>query len=111
MLMNRSFTVKSKDGLLTALGTPCHVSQAFNPANGIHEYPGIEFNALWDTGAVHSIITSRVVEALALKPIRAIRSIFTQGVNGLERVGLCDKPLSSGQNYLPRIDRILKGSR
>ncbi|SES71196.1 Aspartyl protease [Nitrosospira multiformis] len=83
--MNRSFTVKTEDGLLTALGTPCHVSQAFNPANGAPGYPRVEFNALWDTGATHSIITPRVVEALGLKPIRRVRSVFTQGVNGLEK--------------------------
>jgi hypothetical protein len=79
--MNRSFTVKSQGGLLTALATSCHVSQAFNPANGIRECARIQFNALWDTGAVKSVITPRVVEACGLKPIR---KGFTQGVNGLE---------------------------
>jgi hypothetical protein len=82
MLMNRSFTVKSKDGLLTALATPCHVSQAFTPANGTPEYPRVEFNALWDTGATNSVITPRVVQACGLKPIR--RGL-TQGVNGIEK--------------------------
>lgn len=83
--MNRSFTVKTEDGLLTALGTPCHVSQAFNPANGVPEYPRIQFNALWDIGAVKSVITQRVVEACGLKPIKAIKSVLLQGVNGLEK--------------------------
>jgi predicted aspartyl protease len=85
MLMNRNFTVTSKDGLLTALATPCHVSQAFNPANGISEYPRVEFNALWDTGATKSVITRRVVEACGLKPIRAIKSVLIQGVDGFEK--------------------------
>ena len=40
---------------------------------------------MWDTGATNSIITPRVVEALGLEPIRAIRPISTQGVNGLEK--------------------------
>ena len=83
--MNRSFTVKCKDGLLTALATPCHVSQAFNPANGTPEYPRVEFNALWDTGSTKSVITQRVVEACGLKPIKAIKSVLLQGVNGLEK--------------------------
>ncbi|SDZ82655.1 retropepsin-like aspartic protease [Nitrosospira multiformis] len=78
--MNRSFTVKCKDGLLTALATPCHVSQAFNPTNGSREYPRIEFDALWDTGSTKSVITQRVVQACGLKPIR---KGFTQGVNGI----------------------------
>ena len=67
------------------MATPCHVSQAFNPANGTLEYPRVEFNALWDTGATKSVITRRVVEACGLKPIRAIKSVLTQGVNGLEK--------------------------
>ncbi|SCY74818.1 gag-polyprotein putative aspartyl protease [Nitrosospira sp. Nl5] len=83
--MDRSFTVKSEGGLLTALSTPCHVSQGFNPANGTPECPRIEFKACWDTGATKSVITQRVVKACGLKPIRAIRSVFTQGVNGLEK--------------------------
>jgi predicted aspartyl protease len=83
--MNRSFYVKPEAGLLNALGTPCHVSQAFNPANGIPERPRVEFAALWDTGATHSIITPKVVEALGLKPLRRIRQIFTRGVNGLDK--------------------------
>ncbi len=78
--MNRSFTVKSEGGLLTALGTPCHVSQAFDPIKGISDCARIPFDAIWDTGAAKSVITERVVKALGLKPIR---KGFTQGVNGL----------------------------
>ncbi len=78
--MNRSFTVKSEGGLLTALGTPCHVSQAFDPIKGISDCARILFDAMWDTGAAKSVITERVVKALGLKPIR---KGFTQGVNGL----------------------------
>lgn len=78
--MNRSFTVKSEGGLLRALGTPCHVSQAFDPANGVTDCARIQFDAMWDTGAAKSVITERVVEALGLKPIR---KGFTQGVNGM----------------------------
>jgi hypothetical protein len=85
MLMNRSFTVKSEGGLLTALATPCHVSQGFNPATEARDCARIQFNALWDTGAVKSVINSaRVVEACGLKPMRAIRG-YLQGVDGLEK--------------------------
>ncbi|SFN32510.1 Aspartyl protease [Nitrosospira briensis] len=83
--MNRSFTVKSEGGLLTALATPCHVSQAFNPANGVPDCATIQFNACWDTGATKSVITQRVVEACGLKSIRAIKPILLQGVDGFER--------------------------
>lgn len=81
--MNRSFTITTEDGLLLALSTPCRISQAFNPADGIPECESIEFKAYWDTGATRSVITPRVVEACGLKPLR--RQGFTQGVNGLEK--------------------------
>lgn len=58
------------------------VSQAFNPANGIPECARIQFDALWDTGAVKSVITQRVVEACGLKPIRPG---LIQGVHGMQK--------------------------
>lgn len=45
----------------------------------------IQFDALWDTGATKSVITRRVVEACGLKPIRAIKSVLIQGVDGFEK--------------------------
>jgi gag-polyprotein putative aspartyl protease len=82
MLMSRSFTVKSKGGLLTTLGTPCHVSQAFDPANGVPEFTRLQVDAMFDTGAAKSVITQRVVEACGLKPVR---SGFIQGVHGVQK--------------------------
>jgi gag-polyprotein putative aspartyl protease len=82
MLMSRSFTVKSECGLLKTLGTPCHVSQAFNPANGVPDCKRIEFDAMWDTGAAKSVITQQVVEACGLKPVRRG---FIQGVHGVQK--------------------------
>lgn len=80
--MDRSFTVKSEGGLLSSLKTSCRVSQAFDPANGVPEFKLIECDAIWDTGAVKSVITQRVVEACGLKPIR---KGFIQGVNGMQK--------------------------
>jgi len=80
--MDRSFTVKSAGGLLSSLATPCHVSQAFDPANGVPDYARIEFHAMWDTGSTKSVITQRVVDACGIKPIR---NGFTQSVNGMEK--------------------------
>lgn len=77
--MDRSFTVKSTEGLLSSLGLPLHLSKAFHPAGG-REHTRVQFDAMWDTGATKSVITPRVVGALGLKPIR---QGFTQGVNGL----------------------------
>jgi hypothetical protein len=84
LMIDRSFIVESQKGLLSALATPCEVSRAFNPANGIPDYPKIEFKALWDTGAVHSVITPRVIEACGLKPMRLIKPVLLQGVDGYE---------------------------
>jgi predicted aspartyl protease len=83
--MNRSFTVKSANGLLSSLATPCHVSQGFNPATEARDCPRIQFQAMWDTGCTKSVITPRVVEACGLKPIRTIKPILIQGVDGYER--------------------------
>lgn len=83
--MSRNFTVTSESGLLTALATPCHVSQAFNPANGVPDCARIQFNALWDTGATKSVITERLVKACGLRPIRTIKPILMQGVDGFEK--------------------------
>lgn len=83
--MNRSFTVKSANGLLSSLATPCHVSQSFDRATGTPDSARIQFNALWDTGATKSVITKRLADACGLKPIRAIRPVLIQGVDGLEK--------------------------
>lgn len=83
--MERSFTMKSEGRLLSYLATVCHVN-AFDPSVKVGDKnDGNRFAAMWDTGATHSIITPRVVEALGLEPIRAIRPVSTQGVNGLEK--------------------------
>ena len=39
-----------------------------------------EFVAIWDTGATHSVITQRVVDACALKPIGTTTVSHAQGV-------------------------------
>lgn len=83
--MDRSFTVKSANGLLSSLAIPCHVSQSSGPATGVRDCARIQFDAMWDTGATKSVITQRVVDACGLKPIRAIRPVLMQGVDGLEK--------------------------
>ena len=76
--MARSFTVKSQQGLLSSLGTPCHVSKDYDPLKKESEY---QFHANWDTGSSTSVITQRVVDACGLKPLR---NGFTQGVHGIK---------------------------
>ncbi len=55
---------------VNALITKCGVTQAFNPYKRKSPPPiPIEFQALWDTGATASVISSEVVKQLGLKPI------------------------------------------
>jgi hypothetical protein len=84
MLM-RSFNVKSGNGLLPHLATPCHITPAFNPGKSMPKCPRIEFKAMWDTGAAKTVITPRVIEALGLQPMKRIGPIFLQGVDSVEK--------------------------
>ena len=67
--MQKSFTVKY-NGRATALQTNCGVSKAYDP----RFLPGVlppqlkEYTALWDTGAMGSVIDRTVVQELGLKP-------------------------------------------
>ena len=56
-----SFTLKSKGGLLNVLSTVVHIH---NPNTGAF----LPFNAIWDTGATGTAITSNVVKSLGLIP-------------------------------------------
>lgn len=67
--MQKSFTVKY-NGRASALQTNCGVSKAYDP----RYLPGVippqvkEYSALWDTGAMGSVIDRSVVQELGLKP-------------------------------------------
>ncbi len=65
----KSFTVEYP-GISNELRTPCGVSEAYDPANGIQNHPQlVQFTGLWDTGAMRTCISKRLVERLNLKPI------------------------------------------
>lgn len=67
----QAFTVKSKGGPLRELHTDCMISPAFDPDTTPKDQQpaGVKFRALWDTGASHSAITQKVVDAGGLKPV------------------------------------------
>ena len=76
----KSFTSHYK-GLASCLNTPCGISAAFNPsllpnqeAPEVHEY-----SALWDTGAMGSVISSKIVKELDLKPTGNARVFHANG--------------------------------
>jgi hypothetical protein len=64
-----SFTVEYS-GRAQSLNTNCWISPAFNPKfqPGVNPPQMHEFPALWDTGAMGSVIDGSVVKELGLKP-------------------------------------------
>ena len=61
-----SFTVKSST-TRNRLVSPCAAYKAWAPDRGAAQPPRRQFNALWDTGATNSMITSRAVADLGLE--------------------------------------------
>ncbi len=61
-----SFTVKSSS-TQNRLVSPCAVYKAWAPDSETKQPPRRQFNALWDTGATNSMITSRAVAELGLE--------------------------------------------
>ncbi len=81
MQNSNSFTLKSSGGLLRSLESPCHVAATFDLVS-TPPYPEFkEFQAIWDTGATHSVITQRVVDSCGLLPTGMVQ---VHGVNSVE---------------------------
>ena len=56
-----------------SIQTPVLIAKAFDPRQSSSHPQHNRFNAIWDTGATHTIITSKVVDICGLKPIDIIR--------------------------------------
>jgi predicted aspartyl protease len=65
-------------GLATMLETRCSVS-AYSPVCPNNTNQPSKFNALWDTGAMASVISTNVVNLLGLKPIGKTRIFHANG--------------------------------
>lgn len=76
---------KKVNGLLNVIKTQVVVSQAFDPHNTKEEPPLKEFQGIWDTGATHSVITQKVVDECALKPIGVTQVYHAGGKELCER--------------------------
>ena len=61
-----SFTMKAS-AIQNRLVSPCWVYESWAPVGDSRPPPRREYNALWDTGATHCMITERVVDELALQ--------------------------------------------
>jgi predicted aspartyl protease len=64
----KGFTIKS-NRILRSIVTKASIGEAFNLADLPKEPPRKEFQAIWDTGATGTVISSRVVSECGLKPI------------------------------------------
>lgn len=65
----RGLTVTAKGGLLRVLISECKACAAFDPSKtpSSKQPKHKTFQAIWDTGATHSVITQAVVDACGLK--------------------------------------------
>ena len=76
-----AFTVKY-DGIVNVLTSEARISLAFNPDNTPKkDHPPIEnFTAIWDTGATHTAISSKVVKKCKLRPVGMTKVSTASGV-------------------------------
>lgn len=79
---SKSFTVEYSS-VVNCLQTNCGISQAFNPAFQPGSIPPVmhEYPALWDTGAMGSVIDSSVVKELGLRPTGNARVFHANGAS------------------------------
>jgi hypothetical protein len=62
-----AFTAKA-GGISHVLQSPVQVSEAFDPQSSAPRPVTQTYNAVWDTGATSTVITTKVVTELGLKP-------------------------------------------
>lgn len=76
----QAFTVEY-NGIANALATNCGICEAYNPAfqQGQRHPPISEFKALWDTGAMGSVVSTNVVQTLGLKSTGKARVFHANG--------------------------------
>lgn len=75
----RSITLESNSGILREIKTEAGVCPAFNPLSGAQHPEISNFICLWDTGASGTVISSKVVEKLGLKPISKSKVFHANG--------------------------------
>lgn len=75
----KAFTIEY-EGLVFALETRCGVCEAYDPAAPNVRHPAVQqCNAIWDTGAMRSVISTSVVKRLSLKPTGMTRIFHANG--------------------------------
>jgi predicted aspartyl protease len=76
----QAFTVEYNE-ITSSLATNCGICEAYNPVlqHGQTHPPISEFKALWDTGAMGSVVSASVVQALGLKSTGKARVFHANG--------------------------------
>lgn len=74
----KAFTLKAA-GRMNVLKTQCGISEAFDPKIQTRHPAVNQYEAIWDTGATGTVITSKVAKELGLKPTGLITSNHAGG--------------------------------
>jgi hypothetical protein len=76
----KAFTIEYA-GLVSVLETKCGVCEAYNPAfqQGVQHPAVSNCKAIWDTGAMGSVVSTNVVSTLNLKPTGKARVFHANG--------------------------------
>lgn len=72
-----SLTVKS-GGIRNRLVSKCWIYESWTPEDNSPQPPRKQYDALWDTGAMRSLVTKRVVDDLGL-PAEGYTNVFHVG--------------------------------
>ena len=70
----KSCTWKFSKGIAKKIKSPIKVAIAFDPSKTKPFPPHKQYWAIWDTGATNSVISSRVISDLGLKPIGIVKA-------------------------------------
>ena len=73
----RAFTAKA-NGLASVLISKAYIGEPYDPQHGNPSISPAEYTAIWDTGATGTVITEKVVQDCALKPV-SITQVHTAG--------------------------------
>ena len=91
-----AFTIKAKDGRLRVIKTKSRIRQATSLCK-IHNLPqpDAEVDAIWDTGATNTAVSSHLAKSLGLKPITKT-TVVGVGSKDVSDVYLIDILLPNG---------------
>ncbi|MCD8206843.1 MAG: hypothetical protein LUD72_02790 [Bacteroidales bacterium] len=91
-----AFTIRS-EGIVKELITSVDIREAYMPADvdGVPEPLFLRTTALWDTGAIASVISNEGVQKLGLSPITQCKAYHAQG-ESLVNVYITDILLPNG---------------